>query len=60
MIDPRHDMADEDVVTEARLVEVLGVVPRGALLLCGFAVSTLLLAWIAVYIFLFLARGFVD
>lgn len=55
MIDPRHDMADEDVVTEARLVEVLRVVPRGALLLCGFAVSTLLLAWIAVYIFLFLA-----
>ena len=46
--------------TEAQLVEVLGIVPRGALLLCGLAVTSLLLAWIAVYIFLFLARGFVE
>ncbi len=55
-----HDLPADDAVTEAQLVEVLRTVPRGALLLCGFAVCTLLLAWIAVYIFLFLARGFVD
>ncbi len=52
MIDPE--------VTEPELIEVLRVVPQGALLLCGLAVSTLLLAWLAVYVFLFLARGFVD
>lgn len=58
--DTRRDMPAEDAVTEAQLVEVLQTVPQGALLLCGFAVSTLLLAWLAVYVFLFLARGFVD
>ena len=47
-------------MTDAELIEVLRVVPRGALLLCGLAVSSLLLAWLAVYVFLFLARGFVD
>ena len=56
----RHDGPAEDAVTEAELIDVLQTVPRGALLLCGFAVTTLLLAWLAVYIFLFLARGFVD
>ena len=55
-----YDDQAEDAVTEAELIGVLQTVPRGALLLCGFAVTTLLLAWLAVYIFLFLARGFVD
>lgn len=55
-----HDDPADDGLTEARLVEVLRVVPQGTLLLCGFAVSTLLLAWLAVYVFLFLARGFVG
>ena len=58
--DAGHDLPADDAVTEAQLVEVLRTVPRGALLLCGFAVCTLLLAWVAVYVFLFLARGFVD
>ena len=55
-----HDDPAEDALTEAELIDVLQTVPRGALLLCGFAVTTLLLAWLAVYIFLFMARGFVD
>ena len=50
----------DDTVTQAQLVEVLRVVPQGALLLCGLAVTSLLLAWVAVYVFLFLARGFVN
>jgi len=52
-------MPDRDV-TEAELIEVLRAVPRGTLLLCGLAVSSLLLAWLAVYVFLFMARGFVG
>ena len=55
-----HDDPAEDTLTEAELIDVLQTVPRGALLLCGFAVTTLLLAWLAVYIFLFMARGFID
>ena len=50
----------EEKLAQERLIEVLRVVPRGTLLLCGLAVSTLLLAWLAVYVFLFLARGFVN
>jgi hypothetical protein len=50
----------DDAVTEAQLLDVLQSVPRGTLLLCGFGVSTLLLAWLAVYVFLFMARGFVG
>ena len=53
-------MQPDEEFTEAQLVEVLRVVPRGTLLLCGFGVGTLLLAWLAVYVFLFMARGFVD
>ena len=55
-----HGVSAEEAATEAQLVEVLRVVPRGALLLCGLAVTSLLLAWLAVYVFLFLARGFVN
>ena len=59
-VQPGHDDPAEDTITEAQLVAVLGQVPRGTLLLCGMAVTTLLVAWLAVYIFLFMARGFVD
>ena len=51
-----HDL-DTDDVSEAELASVLQRVPGGALVLCGTGVSTLLLAWLAVYIFLFVARG---
>lgn len=51
-----HDL-DTDDVSEAELASVLQRVPGGALVLCGIGVSTLLLAWLAVYIFLFVARG---
>jgi len=50
---------EKDKFTEAQLVAVLREVPRGTLLLCGLAVASLLLAWIAVYVFLFMARGFI-
>ncbi|WP_428376765.1 hypothetical protein [Lichenicoccus sp.] len=50
-----HEAADS--VSEAELAAALRRVPGGALLLCGLGVSTLLLAWLAVYVFLFVARG---
>nr|WP_321984570.1 hypothetical protein [uncultured Lichenicoccus sp.] len=52
-----HPHLEADSVTEAELATALQRVPGGALLLCGLGVSTLLLAWVAVYVFLFVARG---
>ena len=65
-----HRMADtrypasaeraEDVanpVAEPSLEEVLKTVPQGAFALAGVALALLLLAWLAVYFFVFLARG---
>ncbi len=40
--------------------EVLGQVPRGALALAGLTVGLLLLAWFAIYFFVFLPRGSVG
>ena len=48
---------DEDFVSEAELDEVLKVVPKGALVLSSLAVGSLILAWLAVYFFVFLPRG---
>ncbi len=48
---------EADSVSEPELAAALKRVPSGALLLCGLGVATLLLAWLAVYVFLFLARG---
>lgn len=46
-----------DPVTDAALEEVLKTVPQGALALAGTAMGLLVLAWLAVYVFIFLARG---
>jgi asparagine N-glycosylation enzyme membrane subunit Stt3 len=45
--------ADEADELEAALAEV----PRGALVLAGAAVGLLMLAWFAIYLFVFLPRG---
>lgn len=42
---------------QADLDRVLAEVPRGALALAGSAVGLLLLAWLAIYLFVFLPRG---
>jgi hypothetical protein len=42
---------------DAALAEVLKTVPKGAFALAGIAVSLLMLAWLIVYVFIFLARG---
>ncbi|WP_026596072.1 hypothetical protein [Methyloferula stellata] len=52
---PAEDASDP--ITDAALQEVLKTVPQGALALAGAAMSLLVLAWLAVYVFIFLARG---
>jgi hypothetical protein len=48
---------EDDEVSEADLERVLRLVPRGAFVLTSLAVGILLLAWLAVYFFVFLPRG---
>ena len=40
--------------------EVMREVPKGAAALAGIAVALLMLAWLAIYFFVFLPRGMVS
>lgn len=42
---------------DTALAEVLKTVPQGAFALAGITLSLLMLAWLLVYVFIFLARG---
>jgi hypothetical protein len=60
---PSAESHAEDVsgpAAEAALEQVLKTVPKGALALAGSAVGLLMLAWLAIYFFVFLPRGTVD
>jgi hypothetical protein len=46
-----------DPATDTELEAVLQIVPTGALALAGVALSLLVLAWLAIYFFVFLPRG---
>ena len=46
-----------DEVDEAALNEVMGAVPLGAGVLAGAAVALMVLGYLAIYLFVFLARG---
>jgi hypothetical protein len=46
-----------DDVDEAALDEVMRVVPLGAGVLAGAAVALMVLGYLAIYLFVFLARG---
>jgi hypothetical protein len=52
------EVADE--VDEARLAEVMRVVPLGAGVLAGTAVALLVIGYLAIYLLIFLARGVVG
>jgi hypothetical protein len=56
-VDPAH--ADE-AVDEAALETALRETPKGALALAGLTVGLLMLAWLAIYVFVFLPRGMVG
>jgi hypothetical protein len=48
---------DASLAEDAALEEALKTVPQGALALAGTALGLLMLAWLFVYFFIFLARG---
>jgi hypothetical protein len=49
-----------DPAEEQQLEEALRDVPKGALALAGLTVGLLMLAWMAIYVFVFLPRGMVG
>ena len=54
------DPADDDGLTPAQIDEAMRQVPRGAFALAGMTVGLLILAWLAIYVFVFLPRGMVN
>jgi len=48
---------EQDGIDSAALKLALADTPRGAAALAGVALALLLLAWFAIYLFVFLARG---
>ena len=48
---------DDETAESAVLARVLAQTPRGAATLAGLALGLLLIAWLAIYLFVFLARG---
>jgi hypothetical protein len=56
--DVPSEVADD--VDEARLAEVMRVVPLGAGVLAGTAVALLVIGYLAIYLLVFLARGVVG
>ena len=57
---PAGDDAANDEINDAALERVMQEVPRGAWALSGLTVGLLLLAWIYIYVFVFLPRGMVG
>ena len=51
---------DEDGIGEDELRAALEQTPRGAFALAGITVGLLMLAWFAIYLFVFLPRGSVG
>jgi len=51
---------DEAAGNEAALARVMREVPKGALTLAGAAVAVLVIAWVAIYLFVFVPRGSVG
>jgi hypothetical protein len=50
----------QDSYTQEELDAALREVPKGALALAGLTVGLLVLAWLAIYVFVFLPRGMVG
>jgi len=48
---------EQDDIESAALERALAETPRGAAALAGAALGLLLLAWFAIYLLVFLARG---
>lgn len=57
---PDDDGLTDDGLTEAELEAALKETPKGAFALAGLTVGLLMLAWLAMYLFVFLPRGSVG
>jgi hypothetical protein len=57
---PTTPHSKEPMGDEPELERALVEVPRGALALAGIATALLLIAWFAIYVFVFLPRGTVN
>lgn len=51
---------DDDGISEDALNDALKQTPKGAFALAGLTTGLLLLAWLAIYLFVFLPRGMVG
>ena len=52
--------SDDDGLTPEAIDAALKETPRGAFALAGITVGLLMLAWLAIYFFVFLPRGTVS
>ena len=64
MTDPSYPASAHDYASDAdelkSLEAAMEASPRGALAVSGVAVGLLILAWLAIYVFVFLPRGTVG
>jgi hypothetical protein len=60
MVEPNPQLADDDGLTEQELNAALREVPKGALALGALTVGSLMLAYLLIYLFVFLPRGTVG
>lgn len=51
---------DDDGLDPQDIERALETVPKGAFVLAGLTVGLLMLAWLAIYLFVFLPRGSVG
>jgi hypothetical protein len=51
---------DDDGIDQARLAQVMGEVPKGAMALAGGAVALLTIGWVLIYLLVFVPRGVVG
>jgi hypothetical protein len=53
-------MTDDDGLSPEEIDRALVQTPRGAFALAGLTVGSLMLAWVALYLFIFVPRGSVG
>ena len=58
--EPRDDLPEDSPEELAALEAALNEAPRGAIAVAGTAVILLMIAWFAIYLFVFLPRGAVG
>jgi hypothetical protein len=61
MNEPRPDTQEEPSTDlNARQLRALAAIPSGSIAVAGVAILLLLLAWLAIYLFVYLPRGMVG